>query len=70
MAEEIHKVTNSSFITEIKYDEDNKILVVTMKHGKEYEYLNVPIDVFKDFKNADSAGAFYSANVKGKFEEM
>jgi hypothetical protein len=32
-----------------------------------YIYRNVPMEVWQGFKNADSPGAFYNENIKGRF---
>jgi hypothetical protein len=37
------------------------------KNRKNYIYRNVPMEVWQGFKNADSPGAFYNENIKGKF---
>ncbi len=37
------------------------------KNGKNYIYRNVPMKVWQGFKNANSPGSFYNANIKGRF---
>lgn len=50
-------------------DDEFGTLTVYFKNGKEYVYEEVPWELVRDFKNSDSAGKFYSANIKGKFVE-
>lgn len=37
------------------------------KNHKNYIYRNIPRVVWQGFKNADSRGAFYNQNIKGRF---
>lgn len=36
--------------------------------NKEYIHQNVPLDIWKGFKNASSFGSYYSRNIKGKYQ--
>jgi hypothetical protein len=36
--------------------------------NKKYLYYNVPIETWEEFKKADSKGAYYNANIKGRFK--
>ena len=58
----------SSFIDSVGYDEFGKRLVVRLKSGLIYEYLNVPRDIFLGLIDADSKGHFYTKHIRGKFE--
>ena len=60
--------TDSSWIDSIEYyccDEVSGYLIVNTKKGKSYIHKNVPIQVWNEFKNADSFGRFYNQNIKG-----
>ena len=59
---------NSSFLDSCSYDKEAKELAVSFRNSKIYRYLNVPVEVYEDFKNAPSAGEFYSSKIKGKYE--
>ena len=52
----------SSFISELGYDESTKELVVVM--GKPYTYKNVPKQTFERFMQAESAGKFFNQVIK------
>ena len=53
----------SSTIKQIKYDTETKVLSVEFHNGKQYEYLNVPIEVAEKALTAESIGAFLIAKV-------
>ena len=62
--------TDSSWIDSIEYyscDEASGYLIVNTKKGKSYIHENVPIQVWIEFKNADSFGRFYNQNIKGNY---
>ena len=62
--------TDSSWIDSIEYyscDEKFGYLIVNTKKGKSYIHKNVPIQVWNQFKNADSFGRFYNQNIKGNY---
>lgn len=60
---------DSSFLAKVGYDPEAKVLAVQMKHSSDtYLYQEVPQSLFDDFLAADSKGAFYVKNVKGKFK--
>lgn len=62
--------TDSSWIDSIEYyscDEVSGYLIVNTKKGKSYIHKNVPIQVWNEFKNADSFGRFYNQNIKGNY---
>lgn len=60
----------SSAILSIGYDEHQRILTVEFKNEKEYSYLNVGLETFKDFVGSDSIGKFYNQWIKPNFEEV
>ena len=37
-------------------------------NDKNYIYQNLPIEVWQNFKNADSFGSYYVRNIKGKYQ--
>lgn len=62
--------TESSWIDFIEYyscDEASGYLILNTKKGKSYIHKNVPIQVWNEFKNADSFGRFYNQNIKGNY---
>lgn len=60
----------SSFIREIGYSSKTKELIITMdnKVGIIFLYKYVPEEVYDDFINSDSKGAFFSNNIKNIYE--
>lgn len=62
--------TNSSWIDSIEYYSCDGVvgyLIVNTKSGKSYIHENVPIQLWNQFKNADSFGRFYNQNIKGNY---
>lgn len=43
-------------------------LYIRFHHGGSYAYDKVPFEVFNGMKDAESAGKYFHANVKSKFE--
>jgi len=58
---------NSSMLGNIMYNIDTTRLTVVFKNNQEYFYDNVPIEVWKQFNEAESKGKFYAQNIKGKY---
>lgn len=56
----------SSFVEDALYNQNTQILYLNL-NGTVYAYIDVPETVYLDFVEADSAGAFYRNNIKGKF---
>ena len=62
--------TDSSWIDSIEYhscDEKYGYLIINTKKGKSYIHKDVPIQVWNEFKNANSFGKFYNQNIKGNY---
>lgn len=60
---------NDSWIEEVSYNPVTKEMVIQMKGGEKNRYAceNVPLEVYMDFKNADSKGSFFNHNIKGRY---
>lgn len=63
-----HHVTRSSMISEIEYDETEKLLKLKFSKGGWYEYKDVPKEVYNELLNAESIGKYFLANIKSKYE--
>jgi hypothetical protein len=50
------------------YNPGRKILTVTFRNGRVYEYLAVPPDVAESGEGAPSAGQWLADEVKGRYE--
>lgn len=42
--------------------------ILRTKEGQEFIHQNVPIGIWKQFKNVSSFGSFYNSNIKGKYQ--
>ena len=59
----------SSLLDKVGYDPEAKVLAVQMNYSSDvYLYRGVPLDVFDDLLAADSKGAYYVKNIKGKYK--
>lgn len=64
-------ITLSSNISKVDYDTDTKELGITFKNKtgeKRYSYENVPREIYDGITTAPSAGKYFYANIKGKYE--
>ena len=59
----------STLIKEVGYDAATQVLTVTFVDQEgTYEYQKVPESVYKELMAAESKGAFFAKNIKGKFD--
>lgn len=58
---------NSCFVCFACYDEELKNLVLTTNDGSEYEYFNVPKQVFEDLLNSPKQDVFCTNHLYGRF---
>lgn len=57
----------SSNLAAIAYVEQTEQLLVQFASGSVYSYDDVPLQVFEDFKAADSKGKFLNEHIKGDY---
>jgi hypothetical protein len=57
----------SSTVRSVRYDHDARALDITFMSGKAYRYLDVPLEVYIDFIDAESKGEFFNDNIKDTF---
>ena len=62
----MHKI-ESAFIQEAGYEEEAEVMKIVFGNGKSFDILNVPVEVFEEFLNAESQGKFYHKEIKNKF---
>lgn len=62
------EITRSGMISKIAYNESEKLLTLTFNSGGAYAYKDVPKEVFDGILAAESAGKYYHAHIKGKYE--
>lgn len=68
----ISKAVNSSAIRALHYDNLEQILTVEFVKGTEYDYVNVPEQVFEEMVVSESVGKYYNSFIKGnpEFQEV
>lgn len=64
---EVH-TTRSGMVKTITYNHADKLLTLEFSSGGSYEYEDVPKEVFEGLIGAESAGKYFHANIKGKYE--
>ncbi len=57
----------SESIAAIGYNDDAEVLEVEFVTGTVYRYRGVPQDVYEDFRQAPSKGAFFNRHIKDAF---
>lgn len=57
----------SSNIASISFDPETDTLTVEFRSGEEYDYMNVPPQVYRAFAAAGSAGQYFIRNIKGRY---
>jgi hypothetical protein len=59
---------DSTCLKAVGYDHDRRTLRLAFRDGdREYDYYNVPSEVFDGLLAADSHGQFFLANIRDKF---
>jgi hypothetical protein len=58
----------SSNIENAEYDPFMKVLTIRFRTGGAYDYIDVEESIFKEMKKADSAGKFFHAKIRGKYD--
>lgn len=61
------KFPDSKNVDSIDYLASKTVMTVKFRNGGEYQYFDVPEDVFKQFQVAKSPGVFMAESIKGKF---
>ena len=63
------QAVESSLIKKVGYDAETRTLAIQMNNSSDvYLYQDVPPSRFEALLAADSKGAYYVKNIKGKFE--
>jgi len=58
----------STVIASFRYNPESTTLRVIFVSGKVYDYKNVPIEVYKQMKNAPSKGHYLNKHIKGNYD--
>lgn len=64
----IYNVIKSSNIVESTYDTSNKTMTIKFNNGIEYEYKEVPHEIYVQFRMAESQGKFFSSKISKNYE--
>lgn len=59
---------SSTNLKEAEYDPFMQVLSLKFNNGSTYDYINVEQKVFEELKRADSAGRFFHAKIRGKYD--
>lgn len=59
---------NSSWISEIHYHEENKIVTMLTSLGNQYEVHDVPENVYNEWLSSPSKGRYYNTKVRNNYE--
>ena len=60
-------IPRSENISQVVYDGDAKLVTVTFKDGRAYEYRGVDPTVFAAWQRAPSAGQFFYRQVRDRY---
>ena len=69
ISEEVN-TSKSSWIKKLEYyscDKEVGYLILSTKRGKVYLFKDLPIILWRDFKQAESFGSFYNEYIKGRY---
>ncbi len=58
--------TKSSFVNGAWYNQKNSKMIIKLSENY-YQYCNVPSNIWKEFKSADSFGSYYNTNIKDSY---
>ena len=61
------KFKQSSIIDRVAYDDEARSLCVSFRQTGKYVYYEVPAAIFDALCKAKSVGAFFNAQIKGRF---
>ena len=61
------KRLGSSVIAMLGYDDERRVLEVTFRTGRVYQYLNVPPAVYVELLASDSKGKYFNQKIKPRY---
>lgn len=68
IGKEIINEIESSNLAKTVYNLENKTLVATFKNGAEYQYEEVPHNVYTKFRLSESNGKFFNTEISKKYK--
>lgn len=57
----------SSHLERVRYDEDSMVLEIEFHGGDQYQYFDVPKNIYEGLISANSKGGYFHNNIKGHF---
>lgn len=63
-------IAGSSNVAAAGYDEDAQEFSIRFHSGRTYTFLNVPLEVYEEFTEADSKGKFFNERIKDQFAQQ
>ena len=67
----LQETPDSSCFSSVGYDPDTETLVVIFRRNSGYSkycYYGISEELWDEFRNAESLGSFYNANIKGQYD--
>lgn len=58
---------SSSNLSRIRYDDSTRTLEIEFNGGRQYQYFDVPEQVFEGLRDADSHGSYFHEHIKGSY---
>jgi hypothetical protein len=65
-----YKKVDSSFIDKIAYNKRLGWLEIILSSGKKYTYIDVPMNIYRNFLRAKSKGEFFNRIIRNRYEIM
>lgn len=61
------KISRSSCISSMDYNEGTKVLEVIFKQGGRYQFMNVPKNMYEECIKAPSVGKYFHSRIEGHY---
>jgi hypothetical protein len=58
----------STVIASMQYDKKTSVLKISFVSGLQYEYKNVPEEVYQQLKTSGSKGIYFNQCIKGRYK--
>lgn len=68
MLQETFVIKNSSNLLRADYDSLTESITIFFKNGSAYKFVGIDYKLFEELKTAESAGKFFTDNIKNKYE--
>ena len=64
----VYNTPDSTCFSRVGYDSRNNVLIVVFREsGAEYQYFDVPEDVWESFYDSASLGRYFNSYIKGNY---